>query len=112
MGYNPDNLIMVYSSGDVNKNYEVIKQELNKTGYVNAVTRTSSPVTAIWWKTGGPDYEGKRRDASIIFSALATDVDFTKTLGIKVIDGRDFTGAQRLCIFCLFLCGIFFPPPA
>ena len=93
MGYNPDNLIMVYSSGDVNKNYEVIKQELNKTGYVNAVTRTSSPVTAIWWKTGGPDYEGKRPDASIIFSALATDVDFTKTLGIKVIDGRDFTGA-------------------
>ena len=93
MGYNPDNLIMVYSSGDVNKNYDVIKQELNKTGYVNAVTRTSSPVTAIWWKTGGPDYEGKRPDASIIFSALAADVDFTKTLGIKVIEGRDFTGA-------------------
>jgi putative ABC transport system permease protein len=93
MGYNPDNLIMVYSSGDVNKNYDVIKQELNKTGYVSAVTRTSSPVTAIWWKTGGPDYEGKRQDASIIFSALATDVDFTRTMGIKVLEGKDFTGA-------------------
>jgi ABC-type antimicrobial peptide transport system permease subunit len=93
MGYNPDNLIMVYSSGDVNKNYDVIKQELHKTGLVSAVTRTSSPVTAIWWKTGGPDYEGKRQDASIIFSALATDVDFTRTMGIKMLEGKDFTGA-------------------
>jgi ABC-type antimicrobial peptide transport system permease subunit len=92
MGYDPDNLIMINSSGDVNKNYTVIKQELYKTGVVSAVTRTSSPITAIWWKTGGPDYEGRREDASIIFSALATDVDFSKTFGIKVVEGKDFQG--------------------
>jgi hypothetical protein len=79
MGYDPDNLIMINSSGDVNKNYTVIKEELYKTGVVSAVTRTSSPITAIWWKTGGPDYEGKREDASIIFSALATENFWNKS---------------------------------
>jgi putative ABC transport system permease protein len=92
MGYDPDNLIMVNSSGEVNKNFAVIKEDLYKTGVVSAVTRTSSPITAIWWKTPGPDYEGKRQDASIIFSALATDVDFSKTFGIKVAEGKDFQG--------------------
>jgi hypothetical protein len=42
---------------------------------------------------GGPDYEGMRQDASIIFSALATDVDFSKTFGIKILEGKDFSGA-------------------
>jgi putative ABC transport system permease protein len=92
MGYNPNNLIMVNSSGDINKNFAAIKEELFKTGLISAVTRTSSPITAIWWKTGGPDYEGERPDATIIFSALATDVDFSKTFGIKVIEGKDFAG--------------------
>jgi ABC-type antimicrobial peptide transport system permease subunit len=84
---------MVASTGDVNKNYTVIKEELKKLGSVAEVTRTSSPITGIWWKTGGPDFEGKRQDANIIFSALAADLDFTKTFGIKVLEGRDFTGA-------------------
>jgi ABC-type antimicrobial peptide transport system permease subunit len=93
MGYNPNNLVMVNSSSDVNKNYNVIKNELLKSGLVSAVTRTSSPITEIWWKTGGPDYEGKPANASIIFSALATDVDFSKTFGIKMLQGNDFSGA-------------------
>ena len=59
---------------------------------ISSVTRTSSPITAIWWKTGGPDYEGKRPDATIIFSALATDVDFSITFGIELLEGKDFSG--------------------
>jgi len=92
MGYDPDNLLMVNSSGDVDKNFAVIKEELYKTGLIKSVTRTSSPITAIWWKTQGPDYEGKRQDATIIFSALSTAADFSKTFGIKVIEGKDFAG--------------------
>jgi putative ABC transport system permease protein len=92
MGYDPDNLVMVNSSPDVDKNYAVIRDELYKSGMISSVTRTSSPITAIWWKTGGPDYEGKRQDATIIFSAIATDAGFSKTFGIKVLEGKDFDG--------------------
>jgi ABC-type antimicrobial peptide transport system permease subunit len=92
MGYNPDNLVMLPSSPDINKNYTVIKQELLNTGLIKAVTQTSSPITNIWWKSIGPDYIGKPKDGKLIISGIGTDLDFTKTMGIKIIEGNDFSG--------------------
>jgi putative ABC transport system permease protein len=92
LGYNPNNLVMVPSSPDTRKNFSVIKQELQKTGLISSVTQTSSPITDIWWKMGSPDYVGKPAGSEIIVAGLATDVDFTKTMGIKVLKGRDFSG--------------------
>lgn len=91
-GYDPNNLVTVPAVGDINQHYTVIKQELLKTGMISSVTRASSPITEIWWKSGAPDWEGKPANMNIIFNGLATDVDFTKTMGIKMIEGRDFTG--------------------
>jgi ABC-type antimicrobial peptide transport system permease subunit len=92
IGYNADNLIMLPSSPDVQKNYTVIKNELLKTGMVSAVTRTFSPITDIWWKDQAPDWEGKPADANIIVTGFTTDVDFTKTIGVKMLQGKDFSG--------------------
>jgi putative ABC transport system permease protein len=92
MGYDPDNLIMVPSSPDIDKNYSVIKQELIKTGHIASVTGMSSPITEVWWKSPAPGWEGKPANAEIIFSGLAVGKDFTKTLGIRIVDGRDFSG--------------------
>ena len=92
MGYNPNNLVMVPSTPDTRKNFSVIKQELQKTGLINSVTQTSSPITDIWWKSPAPDYDGKPADGEIIMTGIATDLDFTKTMGIKILKGRDFSG--------------------
>jgi ABC-type antimicrobial peptide transport system permease subunit len=92
MGYNPNNLIMIPSSDDISKNYTVIKQELLKTGMINSVTRTLSPITQIWWKSPGPDYNGKPATQSMIFNGMTADLDFTKTMGIKMLEGNDFSG--------------------
>ena len=92
MGYNPNNLVMVPSSPDIRKNFSVIKQELLKTGLINAVTQTSSPITDIWWKSPAPDWNGKPADGEIIMTGIATDVDFAKTMGIKILKGKDFSG--------------------
>jgi putative ABC transport system permease protein len=92
IGYDPNNLIMVPSSPDTDKSFAVIKQELLKTGFVNSVTRTSSPITQVWWKSGAPDWEGKPADVSIIVNGIATDIDFTKTMGVKILTGKDFSG--------------------
>jgi len=90
IGYNPNNLITLPSSPDIDKNYATIKQELFNSGLIASITRTSSPITEVWWKSGSPDYDGRPADANIILSGLNTDVDFTKTMGVKILQGRDF----------------------
>ena len=92
IGYNPDNLVLVPSSPDIRKNFAVIKQELLNSGLINAITATSSPITDIWWKSPAPDWEGKPPGKDIIMAGIATDVDFTKTIGIKLLKGKDFSG--------------------
>jgi putative ABC transport system permease protein len=92
IGYDPNNLISVPSSDDINKNYPAIKNDLLKSGLFTSVTRTGSPITQIQWRSGPPDWEGKPKDATIIFSCMSTDVDLAKTMGIKFESGKDFSG--------------------
>jgi ABC-type antimicrobial peptide transport system permease subunit len=92
LGYNPNNLIMIPATPDTQKNFAVIKQELLGTGMINSVVRTLSPVTDISWKTPAPDWEGKPANLNIIFAGMTTDVDFAKTMGIKILRGKDFSG--------------------
>ena len=92
LGYNPNNLILIPATPDTQKNFSVIKQELLNTGIINSVVRTFSPITDIWWKMPGPDYDGKPANQNIIFAGVSTDVDFSKTMGIKILQGRDFSG--------------------
>lgn len=92
IGYNDNNLIMIPVTPDVSKNYVVIKQELIKTGMINSVTRTFSPITDVWWKSPAPDWPGKPADATFIFTGFSTDVDFAKTIGVKILQGKDFSG--------------------
>jgi ABC-type antimicrobial peptide transport system permease subunit len=90
-GYDSNNLIMIPSSADVNKNFSAIRQELLNTGMVNSLTRTLSPITEMWWRQRAPDWEGKPSNADIIFTGQVASVDFTKTMGIKMLAGRDFS---------------------
>ena len=92
IGYDPNNLIMIGATPDTQKNFAVIKQELLNTGMISSATRTMSPITDIWWRSPGPDYNGKPANQSIIFSGESSDVDFAKTMGIKILQGKDFSG--------------------
>jgi len=92
LGYNPNNLIEMPSTQSTDKSFASIKNELLKSGLVQSVTRTSSPITEIWWRSPSPSWEGMPTDSKIIMSGIATDVDFTKTMGIKLLKGKDFLG--------------------
>ncbi len=90
LGYSADNLLMIPSSPDINRNLSVIRNELGSAGVIAALTTTSSPITAIYNYTPAPEYEGKP-EGQMIVSAMRVGTDFTKTMGIKIKEGRDFT---------------------
>ena len=92
IGYDPNNLIMVPSSEDTQKNYAAINDELLKTGVVSIVNRSFSPITSIWWKMPAPDWDGKPAGAQLIVAGMATDINYTKTMGVKILEGKDFSG--------------------
>jgi ABC-type antimicrobial peptide transport system permease subunit len=92
MGYNPNNLVEIPSTNDIQDNFKAIRQDLLNTGLISAVTKTGSTITATQWRSGAPDWKGKPANADIIVSAMSTDVDFTKTMGVKILAGKDFAG--------------------
>jgi len=92
IGYNPNNLIEVTSSETIDKNYQVIRNELLSSGVIESVNRSGNTITSTQWRSGSPDYDGKPADVNIIFSAMSTDVDLARTMGIKMVAGHDFRG--------------------
>lgn len=92
LGYDPDNLIMIPSTGTINENYEAIKNQLLQSGQVEVVTRTSSPITQIWSKSHAPNWPGRPEGVDILFGRLYVGPDFTRAMDIELLAGKDFRG--------------------
>ncbi len=89
VGINMDKLAFVYVKGDMSKNYRLIKNELLNSGLASSVTRTNSPVTDVWSNTDKYSWEGKDPQERMGFVQFLSDDDFTQTMGLKVLAGRD-----------------------
>ncbi len=90
LGYDQENLIAVDYTAEIGKNFRSIKLELLQTGVVKAVTKSNSPITDIW-SNNFLGWPGKPETQKVIFTTIATEYDYTKTMGIKVLEGRDFS---------------------
>jgi putative ABC transport system permease protein len=92
IGFNNKGLISVYWSDDIAKNFEVMRQEMLSSGAVISVTQSNSPPSEIYSNNNGWEWKGSQPiEKSTVFSTIATTYDYTKTLGIKLDDGRDFS---------------------
>lgn len=90
LGYTQENLIATDFTHEVKKNYKAIKLELLNTGAVEAVSRSNSEITNIS-SNNFLGWPGKPEDLRVIFTTIVTEYDYTKTMGIKVLEGRDFS---------------------
>jgi len=89
-GYNRENLIYAFSQGDVDKNYLLIKNELLSTGTAVSVTKSANPITQRWSDSWGYSWAGStKEDEKTDFVRLGADADFVKTIGVKLVAGRD-----------------------
>jgi putative ABC transport system permease protein len=89
-GYDKNNLIYHYLTGDIEKNYTLIKNELISSGAASSVTKTSAPLTQAWSDSWGFGWEGKDPNDKTDFDRYAADEDFLKTAGLQLVTGRDF----------------------
>jgi putative ABC transport system permease protein len=88
-GLNMQNLAFTYVKGDMLKNYQLIKNELLASGAATAVTRTNSPITDVWTMDNTYQWPGKNNSNKDYFIRYFIDNDFTRTMNIKVVAGRD-----------------------
>jgi hypothetical protein len=95
VGYDRENLLLIWTNEEREKNFQTIKEQLMASGVAESVTKSSAPITRIFSSTDGVSWAGKVGDDKVSFTTIATEYDFTKTLGIKMLHGRDFSPEFR-----------------
>ena len=92
IGYNKNGLLSVNYSTDTNKTFDALQNDLLATGVVYSLCKSNSPATEICCSQNGWEWQGsKPTDKTTGINTISTEYNFTKTLGIKMIAGRDFS---------------------
>jgi len=89
-GYDQGNLIYHFLTGDLEKNYELVRQALLREGVATAVCKTSSPITDNYSDTWGFVWQGKDPEDKTDFLITCADRGMTHTTGLQLVEGRDF----------------------
>ncbi|GAO41479.1 ABC transporter permease [Flavihumibacter petaseus] len=90
-GFHREGLVNVsINTPELGRNYEVLRQELLQQGLVENVASASMRLTAfqnnneLYWRGKRPDQESQ------FFRNVNVSADFGKTIGWKILQGRDF----------------------
>jgi putative ABC transport system permease protein len=92
VGYSRANLINI-STGDssIHAHFDAIKEELFQSGAVTSISESESPTTGIWNSTSGFSWPGKDPNLSTDFGVVSASLDFGKTIGWQIKEGRGFS---------------------
>ncbi|WP_413667775.1 ABC transporter permease [Mucilaginibacter sp. Mucisp86] len=91
-GYSSARLMMTDMSGDLEKNYSALKNDLLASGMVESVASASSPITNIYSHTGIDNWPGKAGgETGINVGSISVSPNYFKTLGMNLKEGRDFS---------------------
>jgi putative ABC transport system permease protein len=88
-GYERGQLVYHFITGDLDKKFTLVKNELLSSGAAVSVTKTSSPLTEGWSDTWGISWQGKAVNDKTDFDRFSEDEGLVKTAGLKIVQGRD-----------------------
>ncbi|WP_285057318.1 ABC transporter permease [Pedobacter ginsengisoli] len=92
VGYDINLLAEMPQDGELGKKFDLFKTELLKSGAVTALYQSSLSLSnsgSSFWNFEWPGMS--KADKDVIFNQIATTYDFTKTNGIEIVSGRDFS---------------------
>ena len=94
LGFNKENVLIVNFPGTmqaVNDKYEVLRDELLKNSNIISVTGAYTLPGINSQMNIGVGIEGSTPDNSVNIQALPADYGFVKSMGLEIIEGRDFS---------------------
>lgn len=92
VGYSRDALISIpMTTADFAQNYNAVKTELINKGIVESIATSSSPLTRLWFTSGGYSWKGKDPNLNQDFVKYSISPDFGKTIGWQITQGRNFS---------------------
>jgi putative ABC transport system permease protein len=89
LGYDKDHIVVLPIAGNMLKNFENLKSAFAQVPGVEAITASYQTPENVQWGDGitAIDENGKH---DISLNAMPVDLDFTKTMKMQMIAGRDF----------------------
>ncbi|WP_153801236.1 ABC transporter permease [Foetidibacter luteolus] len=92
VGYSRANLVAIpLTNPSIHEHFNAVKEELLQTGNVASVAESESPTTGIWNSTSGFSWPGKDPNLSTDFGVVQASLDYGKTVGWQIKEGRDFS---------------------
>ncbi|HSC38857.1 MAG TPA: FtsX-like permease family protein, partial [Chitinophagaceae bacterium] len=92
LGYDRQNLLYIPLEGELVNKFELFSQLALHTPGIQSVSRISAQSPSdIENQIGGVFWEGKDPNATPMFTQAATGYDFVKTMGLELLQGRDFS---------------------
>ncbi len=79
------------STPDLYGHYDAIRSDLLATGVVDNMAESSSPTTAVYSNQIGFNWQGKDPNTLPAFGTIWVTLDFGKTIGWDIKEGRDFS---------------------
>jgi putative ABC transport system permease protein len=90
LGYNKQGLAFTYLTGNMRKDFAVIKNDLLRTGYVQNVTMSNSQVLQLGSNTGDFSWSGKDPNKQVLITVESVSPEYISTLNMHLKSGRDF----------------------
>ena len=90
LGYNKNNLVFMYMQGTMKEHYEVIKNDLLLTGFVQNTAISNSQVLELGSNTGDFVWEGKDPSKQVLITFEGVSPEYTSTMRMQLNAGREF----------------------
>lgn len=96
LGFNKNNLLLIDMNEEMKNNINAIQENMLKTGVVENMALSNYNTLYNGNNTGGFTWEGKQTDNQVLISMRHVSPGFVKTVGMKILEGRDFVNTDSI----------------
>ncbi|PNW29725.1 ABC transporter permease [Formosa algae] len=91
LGYDKEQLISLNVNGNMIEKFDIIKQDLLKTGAITSVGLSNSELLSGGNNGSGLEWTGGTNTEDVLISFRHVNSDFLKTVGMELVEGRGFS---------------------